>query len=98
MIKLTPVLTRMLLNSVYGKITALENTSPESQKCLFEYIKMDVENTERFIKNTEDTQMTNSTMKPSKEILEKTIAAINKAIDEWNNREKEDNKDEHKQS
>ncbi|WWT42411.1 hypothetical protein [Bacillus phage vB_Bsu_hmny2] len=42
--------------------------------------------------------MTNNTMKPSKEILEKTIAAISKAIDEWNNREKEDNKDEHKQS
>lgn len=42
--------------------------------------------------------MTNNTMKPSKEILEKTITAISKAIDEWNNREKEDNKDEHKQS
>lgn len=43
--------------------------------------------------------MTNNTMKPSKEIIEKTINALSKAIDEWNNREKkEDNKDEHKQS
>lgn len=38
-------------------------------------------------------------MKPSKEILEKTIAALSKAIDAWNNREKkEDDKDVHKQS
>ena len=42
--------------------------------------------------------MPNNTMKPSKEILEKTITALTKAIDAWNNREKEDNNDTHKQS